>query len=214
MGALQTKRRPVSPARRKRIFKARDGIFGYCGKAIGGPYETGHLPPLARGGADDDGGDTVPMHVECHRLKTFGRKRRREGRRPSNRQGQARPDTAERRLAARRWLPLSLRDLARPGFDRRPPDPIHRSAEASSRGTCRGEPRPSATASARPLVSARADSRTWRGWRRFVFAEISTQGHAYERAKSRASSRRANGAAGGAVLDATISRLARSGVVR
>ena len=51
MGALQTKRRPVSPARRKRIFKARDGICGYCGEAIGGHYETGHLPPLARGGA-------------------------------------------------------------------------------------------------------------------------------------------------------------------
>ena len=214
MGALQTKRRPVSPARRKWIFSAHDGICRYCEEPIEGHFEIDHVLPLALGGADDGGGNTVAMHVECHRNKPFGRKRRRDGRRPSNRQGQARPDTAERRLAARRWLPLSLRDLARPGFDRRPPDPNHRSAGASSRGMCRGEHRPAATASARSLVSARADSRTLRGWRRFVFAEIGTQGHAYERAKSRASSRRANGAVGAAVPDASISRVARSGVVR
>ena len=78
MAALQTKRRPMTPARRKRIFEARDGICGYCEEPIDGTYEIDHLLPLALGGADDDGGNTVPMHVECHRLKTFGRKRRRE----------------------------------------------------------------------------------------------------------------------------------------
>ena len=79
MAALQTKRRAMTPARRKRIFEARDGICGYCEEPIDGPYEIDHLLPLALGGADDDGGNTVPMHVECHRIKTFGRKRRREG---------------------------------------------------------------------------------------------------------------------------------------
>ena len=80
MAALQFKRRPMTPARRKRIFEARDGICGSCGEPIDGPYEMiDHLLPLALGGADDDGGNTVPMHVECHRIKTFGRKHRREG---------------------------------------------------------------------------------------------------------------------------------------
>ena len=69
----------MTPARRKRIFEAHDGICGYCEEPIDGPFEIDHLLPLALGGADDDGGNTVPMHVECHRLKTFGRKRRREG---------------------------------------------------------------------------------------------------------------------------------------
>ena len=68
---------PMTPARRKRNFEVHDGICGYCEKPIDGPFEVDHLLPLALGGADDDGGNTVPMHVECHRLKTFGRRRRR-----------------------------------------------------------------------------------------------------------------------------------------
>ena len=67
----------MTPARRRRIFEAHGGIGEYCEEPIDGPYETNHLLPLALGGADDDGGNTVPMHVECHRLKTFGRRRRR-----------------------------------------------------------------------------------------------------------------------------------------
>ena len=70
---------PLTPARRKRNFDAQDGICGYCEKPIDGSFEVDHPLPLALGGADDDGGNTVPMHVECHRLKTFGRRRRREG---------------------------------------------------------------------------------------------------------------------------------------
>ena len=69
----------MTPARRKRIFDAHDGICGYCEEPIDGAYEIDHLLPLALGGSDDDGGNTVPMHVECHRIKTFGRKRSREG---------------------------------------------------------------------------------------------------------------------------------------
>ena len=75
MPSLQTKRRPMTPARRRRIFEAHDGIFGYCRK----PIEIDHVVPLALGGADDGGGNTVPMHVDCHRIKTFGRRRHREG---------------------------------------------------------------------------------------------------------------------------------------
>ena len=67
----------MTPARRKRIFEAHDGICAYCEEPIDGPFEIDYLLPLALGGADDDGGNTVPMHVECHRLKTFGRRRRR-----------------------------------------------------------------------------------------------------------------------------------------
>ena len=69
----------MTSARRKRIFEAHDGICAYCGEPIDGPYDIDHLLSLALGGAEDDGGNTVPMHVECRRLKTFGRKRRREG---------------------------------------------------------------------------------------------------------------------------------------
>ena len=79
MPALQTRRRSMTPARRRRIFEARDGICIFCEKPIEGPYEIDHLLPLALGGADDDGGNTVPMHPECHRIKTFGRPRHRDG---------------------------------------------------------------------------------------------------------------------------------------
>ena len=79
MPALQTRRRSMTPARRRRIFEARGGICAFCDKPIEGPYEIDHLLPLALGGADDDGGNTVPMHPECHRIKTFGRPRHRDG---------------------------------------------------------------------------------------------------------------------------------------
>ena len=79
MPSRQTKRRPMTPARRKRIFEAHDGICGYCQKPIDDAYEIDHLVPLALGGADDDGDNTVPMHPECHRTKIPGRRRGKEG---------------------------------------------------------------------------------------------------------------------------------------
>ena len=69
----------MTPAHRKRILVAHDGVCGYCEEPIDGPFEIDHLLPLSLGGAVDDGGNTAPMHLECHRLKTFGRKRPREG---------------------------------------------------------------------------------------------------------------------------------------
>ena len=79
MPSRQTKRRPMTQARRRRILEAHDGICGYCEKPIEGAYEIDHVLPLARGGADDDGGNTVPMHPDCHRIKIPGPRRGQEG---------------------------------------------------------------------------------------------------------------------------------------
>ena len=79
MPSLQTKRRPMTPARRRRIFEAHDRICGYYRKLIEGAYESDQVVPLALRGAGDDGGNTVPMHVDCHRVKTIGRPHHWEG---------------------------------------------------------------------------------------------------------------------------------------
>ena len=53
-----------------------------CGHHVAGKaplHATGAQDGFCDGVSDDDGGNTVPMHVECHRLKTFGRPHRREG---------------------------------------------------------------------------------------------------------------------------------------
>ena len=72
MGMLGTRRRSMTPARRTRIFEVHNGVCGYCHEIIEGCYEVDHAIPLALGGADDDGGNTFPLHVECHRIKTLG----------------------------------------------------------------------------------------------------------------------------------------------
>ena len=71
-----TKRRPMTPARRARLFDAHAGVCGWCHEQIedGQAWEIDHAVPLALGGADDDGPNAYPIHRECHRLKTFGRK--------------------------------------------------------------------------------------------------------------------------------------------
>ncbi len=76
MGMVKTKRRSMSPARRRRIFSAHDGVCGYCHELIedGAAFEIDHAVPLALGGTDDDGPNAYPIHGDCHRLKTFGRK--------------------------------------------------------------------------------------------------------------------------------------------
>ena len=79
MRIVQTKRRAMTSARRQRILEAHEGLCGYCQEPIDGADEIDHALPLALGGADDDGGNTYPMHVDCHRIKTFGRRRSREG---------------------------------------------------------------------------------------------------------------------------------------
>ena len=71
-----TRRRPMTPARRARIFDVHAGVCGWCHDQIedGQAREIDHATPLALGGADDDGPNAYPIHRECHRLKTFGRK--------------------------------------------------------------------------------------------------------------------------------------------
>ena len=71
-----TRRRPMTPARRVRIFDVHSGQCGWCHEQIedGEAWEIDHATPLALGGADDDGPNAYPIHRECHRLKTFGRK--------------------------------------------------------------------------------------------------------------------------------------------
>ena len=71
-----TRRRPMPPARRARLFDLHAGICGWCHEQIGDgqAWEIDHAVPLALGGADDDGPNAFPIHRECHRLKTFGRK--------------------------------------------------------------------------------------------------------------------------------------------
>jgi len=71
-----TRRRPMTPARRARIFAKHAGQCGWCHDLIedGQAWEVDHATPLALGGADDDGPNAYPIHRECHRLRTFGRK--------------------------------------------------------------------------------------------------------------------------------------------
>ncbi|MXX22442.1 MAG: HNH endonuclease [Rhodospirillales bacterium] len=110
----------MTPAHRKRIFEAHDGICGYCEKPIDGPFEVDHLLPLALSGADDDGGNTVPMHVECHQLKTFGRKRRREGC-----DVHRIPTTRRTRMSRVDGPPWSCRSLTHPHLVRSPDGSVY-----------------------------------------------------------------------------------------
>lgn len=74
MVMVTTSRRKMTPARKRRIRDAHEGVCGCCHEQIekGTPYEIDHAIPLALGGADDDGENTYPIHPSCHRLKTFG----------------------------------------------------------------------------------------------------------------------------------------------
>ena len=126
MPALQTRRRSMTPARRRRIFEARGGICAFCDKPIEGPYDIDHLLPLALGGADDDGGNTVPMHPECHRIKTFGRPRHRDG-------GDAKRIAKIRRMRRKRGrgqagAPADARPVRRPTVSADPGDGTGRDA--------------------------------------------------------------------------------------
>ena len=67
-----TRRKPMTAARRLRIFEAAGGICHICGARIDGtrePWEAEHVIPLAAGGSDDDA-NLHPAHVRCHAAKT------------------------------------------------------------------------------------------------------------------------------------------------
>ena len=120
MPSRQTKRRPMTPARRRLIFEAHDGICGYCRKPIDGAYEIDHLVPLALGGEDDDGDNTVPMHPACLRIKIPGRRRGQEG-------GDARRLAKKQRLVNSRndSAARSPRSLSHPHLVRSPDGSVY-----------------------------------------------------------------------------------------
>ena len=66
-----TKRRPMTPARRLRIFEEHKGICGLCLNKIDGvrePWIIEHLICLALSGKDEDA-NCVPAHETCRRDK-------------------------------------------------------------------------------------------------------------------------------------------------
>ncbi|MDE0241114.1 MAG: HNH endonuclease signature motif containing protein [bacterium] len=66
-------RRRMSPERRSRIIAEYGGMCGICGRTIADDdeYEIDHAIPLGLGGTDDDS-NLQPVHIECHRAKTYG----------------------------------------------------------------------------------------------------------------------------------------------
>lgn len=66
-----TKRRPMTKARRVRIFDAAQGVCHLCGQPIqtGEAWEAEHVIALECGGSDDDA-NMRPAHKACHKAKT------------------------------------------------------------------------------------------------------------------------------------------------
>lgn len=70
-GVGTTKRRPMTPARRLRIFEEHHGICCLCNMKIDGvrdPWIVEHLICLGLGGADEDK-NCAPAHETCRREK-------------------------------------------------------------------------------------------------------------------------------------------------
>lgn len=61
----------MSAERRARIIAEYGGMCGICGRTIEGEYEIDHTIPLGLGGTDDDD-NLQPVHLACHRAKTYG----------------------------------------------------------------------------------------------------------------------------------------------
>lgn len=65
-----TKRRPMTKARRTRIFLSRNGVCFVCGKQIrdGEAWIVEHPEAVNLGGSDDDD-ELWPAHETCRRVK-------------------------------------------------------------------------------------------------------------------------------------------------
>ena len=118
MAIITTKRRSMSPARRRRIFTAHASVCGWCHEAIGEgeAYEIDHAVPLWFGGADDDGPNAYPIHEGCHKRKTYG------SRQATGRRADVSSIAKTKRLRARRLglgrgqaIPSDRSPLAPPG---------------------------------------------------------------------------------------------------
>ena len=102
-------RRRMSPERRARILAEYGGMCGICGRTIADDEcEIDHAIPLGLGGTDDDS-NLQPVHLACHRTKTYGGRLTR---------GDVREIAKAKRIARRRQgarpnRPLTYRDLVR-----------------------------------------------------------------------------------------------------
>ena len=68
-----TKRKPLTPTQRLKLFEAHKGLCGLCGGKIeaGATWVDEHIIPLGLGGTNDLS-NRVPVHVICANSKTHG----------------------------------------------------------------------------------------------------------------------------------------------
>ena len=68
-----TKRKPLTPTQRLRLFEAHKGLCGICGAQIraGEQWIDEHIIPLGLGGSNDLT-NRAPAHVQCAHSKTHG----------------------------------------------------------------------------------------------------------------------------------------------
>ena len=61
----------LTPKRRLEVLIAFGGRCNTCKEKITGPFDIDHVLALINGGSNEVG-NLVPLHPECHRLKTKG----------------------------------------------------------------------------------------------------------------------------------------------
>jgi 5-methylcytosine-specific restriction endonuclease McrA len=68
-----TKRKPLTPTQRLKLFEAHKGLCGICGAQIraGDLWIDEHIIPLGLGGSNDME-NRAPVHVQCAHSKTHG----------------------------------------------------------------------------------------------------------------------------------------------
>lgn len=68
-----TKRKPLTPTQRLKLFEAHKGLCGLCGGQIkaGDRWIVEHMRPLALGGTNDID-NLFPVHAACADTKTHG----------------------------------------------------------------------------------------------------------------------------------------------
>lgn len=66
-----TKRKPLTPTQRLKLFEDHKGICYICGLKINGKFVDEHIRPLALGGSNDLS-NRRPVHVACAAAKTNG----------------------------------------------------------------------------------------------------------------------------------------------
>jgi 5-methylcytosine-specific restriction endonuclease McrA len=66
-----TKRKPLTPRQRLKLFEDHGGRCAICGQKIMGSFIDEHIIPLGLGGTNDLS-NRAPVHVACAQSKTFG----------------------------------------------------------------------------------------------------------------------------------------------